>query len=73
MLRTKKLGMCFVIIVGALLFFGATQMYFAEEDLGICEKAFIACIAVNLHPSGDVLKCYAGYAFCKDYVEPLIK
>ena len=65
--------MCLALIVGLLFFSGGTQASDSEFELGICERAYMVCFAVNLHPSGDILKCFAGYAFCKDFVEPLIK
>jgi len=70
-----------MVVVGALallavLAAGAGTSVLAEEEAWICEKAAFSCLTDPYVRAGGwqlFFYCLEGYAFCKKYVEPLIR
>ncbi|MDD8027178.1 MAG: hypothetical protein PHI34_11745 [Acidobacteriota bacterium] len=62
------------ILMAALMLLGPVgPAVSAEAAISVCEKALIYCMSAPGHNlPWDIVECISGYAFCREYILPLL-
>lgn len=58
-----------MIIISILVSVLSVMAQPSQDELGICEKAVQKCIIENMWNPTQIYFCWAGYAFCLQYLQ----